>query len=104
MTLGGAIATCGYQNGLLEKDEVWPFAIENLRFRYAKQGLTLDEKFLAGTFDQYFYGITTKTRQLISAAGGCNNLLKYEYPSFVRKEAPSKEDIRETMQDTPFQW
>ena len=41
---------------------------------------------------------------MINRYGGCNELLKDQYPSFVRKEAPSKEDIRETMQDTRFQW
>ena len=42
------------------------------------------------------------TFKIINPLG--NKLLKEEYPSFVRKEAPSKEDISETMQDTPFQW
>ncbi len=104
MTLQGAIGMCGHQNGILEADDVWPFAIENLRYEYMKKKMTINERLLKVSLYDHFYKTNEISKRFISKYGGCNKLLKDEYPSFVRKEAPSKEDIRETMQDTPFQW
>ena len=100
----GAIGMCGHQNGILEADEVWPFAIENVRTEYIIEKMTIDERLLKLQLYNHFYKTNALSKRFISKYGGCNKLLKDQYPSFVRKEAPSKEDIRETMQDTPFQW
>ena len=89
-----AIAYCGIRNGSLERNKEYSFimneAFENSlivnKHPYLREEIYKRYKEELSSGSQQFY--ISQAQQRISYIGGCKNLLKSYYPSFIKQNKP----------------
>ncbi|MBO8230721.1 hypothetical protein CU313_07745 [Prochlorococcus marinus str. MU1404] len=80
-----AISYCGIENGSLDKEDFWDFAIEHAKNKFPPRSRSQAREDIIEHIQTDRFAVINAAQYRLKLAGGCNNLLKDNYPLLLRE-------------------